>query len=241
MLDTAFDFSHLSEDKVTAYFKIEDAAEEYRDDLPRCLEGAIEMAIERPSAPQHLIQVRHDATDGPIPRLSINYDNFPFVLSCDWREMYTMFWGEINLSQKLLSGWADNQRGWAEGLRAQVEEGRLNEMDLITKAMSAFSSTYESNLKKARRARIKQQWKLRGEDWKFGDEDEDESKALERLTQLRQACDLEVFSDEEQADDEDEDEDEEKSDGDEKSDEHDEWEDTDEDGVNEEEDLEPRD
>jgi len=160
-------------------------------------------------APQHTIQLRRDVSDGPIPDLSIDDDKFE--LSCNWRELYTIFYGEITISENLLKGWSESQKGWAEGMRAQLETGGMSMMSVLQQAMEAFASKNNDGIKIARRARVKRQFKLQGKDW---DPEVDGRPGLERdilkeLANVRQACSLEEFGDDEFDDGEEADEDDE--------------------------------
>jgi len=184
----------------------------------RLREYTQEMDIE---TPQHTIQVRRDLSDGPLPDLSIDDDKFE--LSCNWRELYTIFYGEITISENLLKGWSESQKGWAEGMRAQMETGGMSMMSVLQQAMGAFASKNNDAIKIARRARVKRQFKLLGKDW---DPEVDGRPGLERdilkgLADVRQVCSMEEFEDDEFDDGEEADD----ADG---SDEDDEWEDEDE-------------
>lgn len=179
------------------------------------------MSIE---APQHTIQVRHEITDGPIPKASFNYETFQ--LSFDWRQLYTIFYGEMELTTRLDESWVRSQESKMAALREKMMRGELDMMAVFMEAATSFDEGNEANIKKARRARMKYQHRLIGlEDW---DPDTDggpewEEQALEKLKRRRQFIDFEDMSDEEgdgaksdedesEAEWEDEDEDEEEDD-----------------------------
>jgi hypothetical protein len=215
ILDSEFEFSHLSEDKLTATFKMDPGAEEYHDEIrDRLREYGENMNIEEP---QHTIQVRHEITDGPIPGISFDYEKFQ--LSCNWRELYTVFFGEIILSGKLTQDWVNGQESYVAGLKNQMESGEFDMGRLLTEAMTAFVSGNSKSIRAARRARIKRQLRDAGNPNWDPETDLDvqtENEILKTLEQKREFSTLQEFSDEE-GDEEGEDEDEEE----------DEWEDDD--------------
>ena len=100
-LDSYFEFSHLSEDNAQAIFKIDDTADKYKPEIRKRLRRVLEVrAIE---APQYEIRVHQDINDGPIPGLSVDYENLQ--LTCDWREMFSIFYGEEQIYHRLLNKW----------------------------------------------------------------------------------------------------------------------------------------
>jgi hypothetical protein len=224
VLGGTFDFSHLSEDKTTAVFKMDPGNEEYQDIIrSRLREARDNMDFEEP---QHTIQVRGELTDGPIPAASFDYENFQ--LSCNWRDLYTAFWGEIELTYKLDGNWVKKQEGWLDGLKGKMERGELNMEAMVMQAFTGFASSNSDNLKKARRARIKHQYKERdGFDWDENNADyvREEPRVLKALAQERQLVSMQEFSDDEMEDDDDNDDSEEQS--------EDEWEDEETDGDDE--------
>lgn len=58
--------------------------------------------------PKRIIRIHADITDGPIPSLSFNPENLQ--LSYNWREMFTIFYGEQRLYHKLLDTWAKEHK-----------------------------------------------------------------------------------------------------------------------------------
>ena len=179
--------------------------------------------------PQYQIQIHQDINDGPIPGLSVDYENLQ--LTCDWREMYTIFYGEEQIFHGLLGKWVKEQEKWAIGLREKMERGELDMIKMMEQAVMGFASGSEDAKKIARRARIRKEYmKLDGTEWD-ADRDGDkrqEMKALKTLKDSRFYCSLEEHSD-----DEDEDVEEDK-DGSSEEDEEDEWEDEERSDVEEE-------
>jgi hypothetical protein len=219
-LDSAAEYLRLSDDKTKALFKLEagyeDVLEEFRTRLQHCIAG---MGHEFGET-HHLIQIRCDVTDGPIPGLFLDLNKLEF--SCDWREFFTVFYGEQRLYHKLLAAWVKEQDGWADNLRTQMETGKINMETFMEQAVGAFASSHDKALKKARRARIRLQYKqLDGTDWD-AEIDGDlvaERKALKRLADIRYMASFEDFSDDEEEEEEEE---------------EDEWEDEDEDETGDE-------
>ena len=171
----------------------------------RLREAAENMDFEEP---KHTVSVRGELTDGPIPEASFDYENFQ--LSCNWRDLYSAFYGEIGLAEKLSSGWVKNQESWLGGLRVQMKRGELNMEAMMMQALTGFSDMNDANVKKARRARIKLQYKRRdGIDWDDNNPDyvREEPRILKALAQERQLVNMQEFSDDEIDDDDDDDDD----------------------------------
>jgi hypothetical protein len=177
---------------------------------------------------QHSIQIRCDVTDGSIPGLFLDLNKLEF--SCDWRESFTVFYGEQRLYHKLLAAWVKKQDGWADNLRTQMETGKINMETFMEQAVGAFASSHDKALKKARRARIQLQYKQIDRTDLDAEIDGDlvaERKVLKRLADISYMASFEEFSgdveeeeeeEEEEWEDEDEDEDEDET-GDEVEDE----------------------
>lgn len=217
LLHSEFDYMKLSKDETIAVFKMESAAEEYqqtvRERLQRCVPGDFE-------DPQHTIQIHRDVTDGPIPRAS--FDGKKFQLSCNWRELFTAFYGEIQLSTQLDRDYLKTHQGWAAGLKRKMERGEFDMMSMLQQIMDGFAAGTENNLKRARRARIRRQFKALDIDWN-GDSlefKEIEERSLKALAHKRQLISMAPDSDDEsdesssgeETDEEWEDEDDERSD-----------------------------
>lgn len=202
VLGGTFDFSHLSEDQTTAIFKMDPEHEDYNDIIRSRLQQCREsMDFEEP---QHRIQVRSELTDGPIPAASFDYGKFQ--LSCNWRELYNAFWGEIQLASSMDVDWVKKQEGLVNGLKGKMERGELNMEAMMMEVLMGFESSYSGNVKKARRARIKRQYKQRdGFDWDENNEDyvREEPRILKALAKERQLVSMQEFSDDEMEDDDD--------------------------------------
>jgi len=103
--------------------------------------------------PRHTIQICSDLTDGPIPGLSIDYEKFE--LSCDWKEMFTIFWSEVQMTSDITHDWVKNQETWMKGLKAKVQSGQLDMGAMMMEAMTGFANSNQNAAKEARRHRIK--------------------------------------------------------------------------------------
>jgi len=215
-LNSEFEFLHLSEDKTLATFQIDETDEKYKAIIRKRLREAVEDRIIE--APQYDIQIHRDINDGPIPGLSVDYENLQ--LTCDWREMFSIFYGEEQIYHQMLGKWVKDKEAWTIGLREKMERGELDMGKLIEQAIGGFASGSEDARKIARRARIRREFqRLDGSEWdaELDGDLELEKQALKHLKDSRYICSFETHSDDE---DEDEDEDE---------DHDDEWEDEDED------------
>ena len=198
-LNSLFEFLHLSEDKTQATFEIDQTDEKYKPKIRERLQDALENRLIE--APGYEIQIHRDINDGPIPGLSVDYENLQFT--CDWREMYTIFYGEEQIFHGLLNKWVKEQEKWTIGLREKMERGELDMMKMVEQAFDGFASGSEDARKTARRARIRKEYlRLDGTEW---DADRDgnerqETKALEMLKDSRIFCSFEEHSDDEDED-----------------------------------------
>jgi len=199
---------------------MDDAAEEYHEMIRERLRHYIEE--NNIEAPRHTIQIKYDLTDGPIPGLSLDYENF--TLSCNWHELFTIFYAEIQLTSKTNHDWVKSQESRMLGLRAQMESGQLDMMSTLMQAMTEFASSNDKGLKLARRARIKRRFKELDIDWdpEADGYPSEEKVLLKHLAEVRELIGFEEFSDAEGDDEEAVDEEDE-----EEEDEEDEWEDDD--------------
>jgi hypothetical protein len=196
VLDSEFDFSHLSEDKVTAIFRIEEFSGECKSVIRGYLRNYVEdMDVE---APRHTVQIRRDVNDTPIPRLSIDYDKLE--LSCNWRELYTRFYGEEQLYHKLTGAWVKSKEEWAEDLKVKTDRGEVDMMVAMEEAIYAFTDGPQDSRKIARRARIRRQFReLDGREWDVKRDGDlvEETWILSTLAQTQQLASMEEYSDDE--------------------------------------------
>lgn len=218
ILDVEFEFSHLSQDKSVAVFKV-DCAEEIGGEVKRRLKG---VTLDDINEPKHYVQVHRELNDTPIPGLSIDYEKLE--LSCDWHGLFTRFYGEEMLYHTLQAAWVEEKKDWTTNMGKMALRGQLDMMQLIQKAVHAFGDAAEESRYKARKARQRRQYKERGEE--FGELGEPEEKALvKQIAKARQLASMEDDSDyeDDEVDEEDDDEsDEWQTDGSEDDDENDE-------------------
>jgi hypothetical protein len=207
-LQCEFEFQRLSEDSQTAILGLDD----YPEDLvpvarKRMREVVSETQIEIPS---HNIQIRRDITDGPIPGFS--FDGDKMEMTCDWKALFSAFYGEEFLYHSLLGQAMEGRMPWLDELKSMVDTKEMDPEQVMMRALDGFAADDKSARKTARRARIKKQWADIDPEWSFerdGDQEE-ETRALKSLQQCRQWASLEEFSDDEDEEDggnEDEDDD----------------------------------
>jgi hypothetical protein len=158
--------------------------------------------------PKHTIQIRRDVLDGPIPNLS--YNNTTCELSCNWRDLFTAFYGEEALARRLTNKWLDSKVAYLEELKAQMRRGEMGTERIISAAILEIGSGDDICRRNARRVRMRNQFRdLDGRTWdpeRDGDSRK-ESDALAKLRTLKVFASNEAFSDEEYSDEwEDEDE-----------------------------------
>ena len=167
--------------------------------------------------PNHSIQIRRHVLDGPIP--SISYEQSKCELSCNWRDLFTAFYGEEALARRLTDQWLDSKMAYLEELKKKLARGEMGAEKIISAAILEIGSGEEICRKNARRARIRHQFlELDGRNWD-PEQDGDSAKeydALNELRTLKQFAKDEAFSDEEDSDeweddDEEDEEDEEES------------------------------
>jgi hypothetical protein len=208
-LTAEFEFAELSEDGRTATFRL-------HDDRPEQLIPPIEERMQEYldtmdiADPKHTIKIRRDVLDGPIPNLS--YDKTTCELSCNWRDLFTAFYGEEALARRLTNKWLDSKVAYLEELKAKMRRGEMGAERIISAAILEIGSGEEICHRNARRARMRHQF--RGQDGRTWDLERDgdsrkECDALAKLRTLKVLASNEAFSDEEYSDEwEDEDEDE---------------------------------
>lgn len=102
--------------------------------------------------PKRIIRIHADITDGPIPSLSFNPENLQ--LSYNWREMFTIFYGEQRIYHKLLDAWAKEHEDGVLDLEIWIERMTLDALNAPTEHEHAASNNRD--FKTARRVRIRQ-------------------------------------------------------------------------------------
>jgi len=191
-----FEFSKLSnDDKAIAIFHVE---EETPEELQQIFKARLRDQVGKMDAnigmPAYHIQIRREVNDGPIPGISL--DDNADLLSCNWRQLFTAFYGEELLYNKLTEESLKEKEAWTDGLKAKVDRRELNPEQAIREAVSSFASSAETCRKKARRSRIRHQSRLMGKVWNFGTGVR-EVEWLSKLMILRSLVEDEAFSDEE--------------------------------------------
>lgn len=216
VLDTEFQFSHLSEDKTKAIFNMDNLDDEYLTDIRSRLRSCVEEGDI--VAPGHTVQIKYDLTDGPVPDMSIDYENL--TMSCDWRQLLTIAYSEVQQTSKMTEAWVKSQEERIRALSAQAKS-QEELMSLTMQAVTQFAASNNNGLKMARRARIKKQFKELGRDWNPVEEgnEEEEEELLKKLADFRMFISMNSLSDDGE-DDSEEDEEEDQED-----EEEDEWED----------------
>jgi hypothetical protein len=132
--------------------------------------------------------------------VSIDFEKWE--LSCNWRELYTIFYGEEQLCNKYTEKWAKDKEAWASDIQKQMARGEISMMAAVGKAVHAFAGGSDESKKMARRARIRRQY-MRDEGYEYDfeqDGDLDEEKAIVgKLKERQQFLFLEEYSDDEDA------------------------------------------
>jgi hypothetical protein len=204
-----FEFGELSGDGHTATFQLEDhKPEELISPIKERMVAYVENVDY--ADPKHTIQIRRGVLDGPIPGLV--YDITKCELECNWRDLFTAFYGEETLARRLTDEWLDSKGAYLEELKGKMARGEMGAERIISAAILEIGSGEEICRRNARRARIRLQFReLDGRSWdpeRNGDSRK-ERDALTKLRILRQFASNEAFSDEEYSDEwEDEDEEE---------------------------------
>jgi hypothetical protein len=213
-LTANFEFAELSEDGRTAIFRLEedDGLEELISPIKERMQTYIQnMDI---ADPKHTIQIRRDVLDGPIPSLS--FDKNVCELSCNWRDLFTAFYGEESLARSLTDRWLDTKVAYLEELKKKMARGEMGAERIISAAILEIGSGEEICRRNARRARIKLQFRaLNGSTWD-PERDSDSGKecdTLRKLKLLKQLASNEEFSDEEYSDEWEDDDDDDETNG----------------------------
>lgn len=190
-----FEFHHLLADDQTAVLSVD----QLPDDLVPVARKRMRESVSKTSIeiPCHYIQIRRDITDGPIPGLL--FDSEEMELSCNWKALFTAFYGEEFLYHSLLGKAVEGRRPWLDGLKAMVDRKEMDHQHVIMKAFDAFAADDKAARKTARRARIKRQWSHIDPEWSFARDgnQEEETRVLKSLQQYRQWAGFEEWSDEE--------------------------------------------
>ncbi|KAF8848962.1 hypothetical protein BDZ45DRAFT_753265 [Acephala macrosclerotiorum] len=210
-LSCEFEFESLSADRRTAILSLdEEINEDMVDDLKLLIQKRLRqlMGESHIEMPKHTVQIRRDVNDGPIPGVAVDYDTLK--LSCNWRELFSVFYGEEFLYHKFSADAASKKLGWLKDLREKVDKKEMDAMAVIQKALHAFADDSSIARKMARRARVTRQFvEWNGTEWDFardGDEEQEE-EILKNLQQFRQWASLGEWSDDEEADDDSEEDD----------------------------------
>ncbi|KAG9239897.1 hypothetical protein BJ878DRAFT_7520 [Calycina marina] len=201
VLDAEFKFLRVSEDQNTAIFKIDCIDDEHK----AIVEGRLREATagDKIEFPQNTIQIRRDLTDGPVPSLAIDYEIFE--LSCDWREMFTIFWSEVRLTSNLTRDWVEKQEAWMNTMKAEVTSGQMDMGTMMMQAMNGFARSNKSAARTARRLRYKRMiQRTHPEMTDFTINKDEERRILKELGQKREAAAMMDMSDDEKEDDEEE-------------------------------------
>ncbi|KAL3421921.1 putative aldehyde dehydrogenase [Phlyctema vagabunda] len=193
-----FKYSRLSHDRKKVIFDVENFPERWKSITCRKMRKVLqENNLE---APSHIVQIRHDINDTPVPGLCMNYDKLE--LSCDWRALYTAFLREAGLLESLQAAWIESQQDWIRQLGEMMAAPHKDKAGKVIDAFSEFRSHLEEFQKIARRARIRNQYmELNGTEWDIiRDWDlSEECKIMDRLDDKRRYASMECFSDDDDA------------------------------------------
>lgn len=194
-----FKFQSLLEDGKTAILSVYDLLEKL---VPVARKRMREVVSERHiEIPSHNLQIRREVTDGPIPHLS--FDGEKMEVSCDWKELFSAFYGEEFLYHSLMGAAIEARKPRLDGLKTMVAEEEMGVEQVIMRVFATFAALDKVARKTARRARIKKQWADIDPEWTFerdGDQDE-ETRVLKDLKQYRKLASFEEWSDDEEEED----------------------------------------
>jgi hypothetical protein len=210
MTGITFAFKELSADKKTAIFQDEHHDVEIHDvALPEDkmldhVKSGLKFATAKTKEgtlqehhilrPEHTVQVHRDVNDTPIPSLEMDRDNLR--LSCDWKAMYTRFYGEERHSNRLMAAFVEDNKGAADEMKIKMEGGEINMGDVFKEAMDLIGKSIKVSYEKARHDRISRMMREEGCNFEWSDYAlEEHEKAVERLSQLRQYASMEDDSD----------------------------------------------
>jgi hypothetical protein len=130
-------------------------------------------------------------------------------LTCDWRALYTRFFGEDKIYHDYLKKMVKEKEAWAFDMRQQMERGEINMLAVLERAVHTFADGSDDAKKIARRARIRRQLKEEGVEPDFEQvfELEEEKVILKRLQEREFMSSFEEYSDDEDEPEESEEED----------------------------------
>jgi len=136
--------------------------------------------------------------DTPLPAPIMDYEQWE--LSVDWCELYTRFWGEEKVYVAYLQKFVREKEAWGLDMRAKVERGELDMMAVMVQGMHTFADGSFRAKKMARRARIRQQYRLEEAydyDLDYIRDEDEEGSVLERLKMQDFGLNFAEFSDDE--------------------------------------------
>jgi hypothetical protein len=150
--------------------------------------------------PPHTVQVRCELNDTPIPGLSIDYENM--VLSCDWRGLYSAFFAEELLVDKIRDREMESFNTRRTALIDNVHGGQVNMIAAIQQMLGQYGNASDEARKQARRVRIQRQYEQEGySGWKPSEGDtEEEDRINKTLKERIFYASAGTFSDEEGGD-----------------------------------------
>jgi len=205
LLDLRFELSHLSEDKSTAFFKVDPPVNaKYKPLVCNAIKSYLH--ANQFEMPLHTVQVRHELNDTPIPGLHIDYDTM--VLSCEWRGLFSTFFAEELLVHNLREKALEKFQAQRDALIENVHSGRVDMIDAMQQVLIACGDENDKARMKARRMRIRWQYEEEspGFEWRPEEWDLMEEERINReLKEMIFFASMVGFSDEggETADEED--------------------------------------
>lgn len=212
-----FEFQKISEDGKAAIFKNKPPCEIYKnfegemaERWPRFagrLEGSLKHSVGLHLSnnqfdmitPSHTFQIHQAVNDGPLPSLKLWDEEGKFKISCDWKAMLTIFYGEEAHWHRLMALEDDEKKRVVDRLLDQVTRGGKSDLERIQRAIETCIDWVTASRWSARRARIDRYYKeVTGKnlDWdevaraidddEEEEEGEDEEKAMEKLQMMRE-------------------------------------------------------
>jgi hypothetical protein len=143
--------------------------------------------------------VRRIVKDSPLPHPI--FDKNTLEMSLDWRELFTAFFVEERAFSKMNADAFEQTHIWLEELKARVDRGEADVVELWSKASKALAENKHRSARLARRARIRRQYKeFQDYDWDIEVDwsKAQETKIIEQLICIENmSCWAQDFSDDE--------------------------------------------
>lgn len=135
-----------------AIFTDTDCEPEMREILAKRLRSELEYG--NPAhEPKIMVHLRRDwINDTAIPGLEVDFDNL--TVSCDWRGLHSATFREERELMRRKAAWYREQKSGFAAMKAQVDNGKMDQMDMLDRALMTFGKSWDDQRKVLRRERI---------------------------------------------------------------------------------------